>query len=240
MDDSYRLPSVSVNRVKAILNWRRQYLELTLQEIKKNSLGEQTLLDIGAGQGQYRQLCSKIGFKYLAHDFAKWSPNQEDRNGDSQWNYTDLDYMCDITELPDNIADFAICTDVLEHVPDPCAAVVAAISSLKPGGEIIFLVPQNSIMHQSPYWFSPGYSPWFFAELARKHKSSFELRQIFVVGDYYDFLFEEVFRPLRLGRVIPENLLFPLRNKLASLFRVLFPWLRDASSLGVIAVFRKK
>lgn len=241
MSNPYHELNPPVTFLKSRHEWRSDYLAKILQEAKSigGSDGSR-LLDIGAGQGKYKSLVTNLGFTYQAHDFAKFSPTPEDTNGDSEWAYTDLDYICDITELPENVADFAICTDVLEHVPDARAAAISAISALVPGGVIVFLVPQNSVMHQSPYWFSPGFSPFFFSDLGGKNSDWVELVGLYTVGNYFDFLIEEVFRPLRLGRIVPSRILHSVRRTLASLQKLIFPRLQYASSLGVIAVYRKR
>jgi len=54
-----------------------------------------------------------------------------------------------LLELPfdDNTFDFVISSDVIEHTPDPLAAVKELIRVLKPGGKICITVPNRT------FWF---------------------------------------------------------------------------------------
>ncbi len=55
------------------------------------------------------------------------------------------------TELPDNSMDFAICTDVLEHVPRPDAIITELFRVLKPRGRAIITVPSENY----PWTYDP-------------------------------------------------------------------------------------
>lgn len=51
----------------------------------------------------------------------------------------------------DGSYDSAICIEVLEHVPQPQAAVAAMARILKPGGVVVISVPHLSRLHDLPY-----------------------------------------------------------------------------------------
>lgn len=72
-------------------------------------------------------------------------------------NYSDIDIIADIQDMPqiaDNQFDTIICTQVLEHVPNPFLAVSELHRILKPGGKIIVTVPFLNNYHMEPhdYW----------------------------------------------------------------------------------------
>jgi SAM-dependent methyltransferase len=197
--------------------WRTDFLDYAL-ESKRSSGG--ILLDVGAGESQYRALVEGKGLKYLSQDFAQYVPDEKLMGlQDPSWNYGTLDIICDITEIPTNLnLDLALCTDVLEHVPDPAAAIRSMVRALKPGGSLIVTVPLLSITHQAPYWFQPGLSLQWFEHWSSKLDLKIEHLQL--QGDYVDWLSSEVFRAFsgnafgRLFAGLTTRLLKMNRNQL--------------------------
>jgi SAM-dependent methyltransferase len=112
------------------------------------------VLDVGAGRGPYRPLFAHC--EYRAHDFGK-EPGTIGQ-------YTRLDYESDILELPvpDDSFDVLLCTEVLEHVPEPAAAVREMARALRPGGRMLLTAPLSSILHQEPYHFYGGFTPHWY------------------------------------------------------------------------------
>lgn len=100
------------------------------------------VLDAGAGRSPYRRLFSHA--RYEASDFAQLATR-----------YAPLDYVCDITDIPveDGRFDRIVFNQVLEHVPDPVAAVRELHRVLKPGGRLLCTVPLFFAEHQQPYDF---------------------------------------------------------------------------------------
>ncbi len=82
-----------------------------------------------------------------------------------------------------------LCTEVLEHVPDPVAALKAMVGACRDGGQLIITVPLISLMHQAPYWYSSGLSPFWF-QYWSSHLSV-EIERLEVFGDYGDLLAQE-------------------------------------------------
>lgn len=95
------------------------------EQVLKIPAGAQ-VLDVGVGTGPYRTLFSHC--EYKTHDFAQ--------EPDTIGKYTSLDYVSDITSIPvsSDSFDVVLCTEVLEHVPDPQLAVKRWHASLKKGG----------------------------------------------------------------------------------------------------------
>lgn len=89
---------------------------------------------------------------------------------------------------------------MLEHVPDPVRAFERMAQLLVPGGKIIVTVPLISLMHQAPYWFQSGLSPFWFEHWAGRNSVAVEA--LCVYGDYADLMGQEVGRSLTFGRRI--------------------------------------
>lgn len=113
-----------------------------------------SILDIGAGKGRYRSLFAHCDYK--TQDFAQ-EPGTIGQ-------YTPLDYESDITAIPvpDGSFDAILCTEVLEHVPEPIRAVQEMARILKPGGRLIMTAPLGAFLHQEPYHFYGGYTPHWY------------------------------------------------------------------------------
>ena len=121
------------------------------------------VLDVGAGSCPYRRSFSHCDYK--AHDFAKLEAGL--LRGHEE--YAEVDYISDICELPVEDASFdaVVCTEVLEHVPEPIRAVWEMGRVLRPGGKLILTAPLGSSLHQEPYHFYGGYTPhWYRKFLA--------------------------------------------------------------------------
>ncbi len=116
------------------------------------------VLDVGAGSCPYRDLFSHC--QYRSQDFAQLGVNQ--LRGHQV--YGEIDFVCDICEIPvdDGSFDFAVCTEVLEHVPNPIRAVSEIARVLRPGGKLILTAPLGSGLHQEPYHFYGGYTPYWY------------------------------------------------------------------------------
>jgi len=115
------------------------------------------VLDAGAGSCPYRHLFSHC--EYKAQDFTSLQGEQLSGGG-----YGRIDYVCDIADIPvdDGTFDVILCTEVLEHLPEPIKAIYEFARILKPGGKIIITAPLGSGIHQEPYHFYGGYTPFWY------------------------------------------------------------------------------
>jgi ubiquinone/menaquinone biosynthesis C-methylase UbiE len=117
------------------------------------------VLDVGAGPCRYKHYFSHCVYK--AHDFAK-TPGQT---------YGELDYISDILNIPtpDRFFDAIICTEVLEHVPDPAGAVKEFFRILAPKGKLILTAPLGSGLHQEPYHYYGGFTPHWYRHVLEEN-----------------------------------------------------------------------
>lgn len=156
-----------------------------------------SLLDMGAGEGPFRSVVQKLGLAYSAHDFAEYVPNVSSAGlQNKSWNYTSLDFVCDILEIPETKKfDLVLLTEVLEHVPNPIEVLKKASKLLQPSGWLVFSVPMLSLEHQSPYWFQSGLSEAWFRHWFEK--CGFSELEVETIGDYADLFSQEFARLLR-------------------------------------------
>jgi len=115
------------------------------------------VLDVGAGSAPYRTLFAHCCYK--TQDFSQLRDDQL-RNG----GYAPIDFVSDARciPVPDGSFDAVVCTEVLEHVPDPIAVVREFGRIVGPGGRLILTAPLGSGIHQEPFHFYGGYTPFWY------------------------------------------------------------------------------
>lgn len=130
--------------------------------------GGSRVLDVGAGTGRYRSLFSHCD--YRAQDLGRYrgTPSGPQRE---EFPYTALDVVSDATAIPVETASFdaVLCTEVLEHVPDPAAVVREIARILRSGGQLFLSAPLGSGLHQEPFHFYGGFTPHFYRHVLPQH-----------------------------------------------------------------------
>lgn len=170
---------------------RNQFI---INEIKKLNDGA-VLLDAGCGSQPYRKHCEHLTYK--AQDFAKYSIDEKPSYGamrSSDYTYGDLDYICDITDIPekDSHFDAILCSEVFEHLPAPLEAIREFNRILKPQGVLILTFPGICMRHMDPYFYSAGLSDrWVEFALAQSFDYHIE-----AWGGYYQFMAGETLRTM--------------------------------------------
>lgn len=219
--------------------FRNYWVTSTLRN-KKSTSDKPTLLDVGAGLSPYKDFAIDLGFQYSSHDFGGYKPeesNQIQGLHSPSWTYPKHDYKCDILDIPDSVhADFVLCTEVLEHVPDPIRVFDKLSRVVNHDGFLIFTVPFSSLMHQAPYWFQSGLSPFWFEYWAKEFR--IEIIELTVYGDYIDQMSQE------MGRLFPFLRYVPWATKATSWFAKKYrPMLSDevlsSGGFGVLFIGKR-
>lgn len=183
-------PAVGISNEGA----REHWIKKTLSAIP----GGGRILDAGAGTQQYKPYCSHL--HYVSQDFGAY-----DGKGDSSglqtggFNYGELNIISDITSIPepDSSFDAIMCTEVLEHLPDPVLAVKEFSRLLKPGGRLIITAPFCSLTHFAPYHFSTGFNKYWYETHLKIF--GFQIIELSKNGNFFEYLAQEIYRIPRMS-----------------------------------------
>ncbi len=196
---------------------RTAWLEKVLKQIPPGS----RILDAGAGEQQFKKLCSHL--VYTSQDFGKYD-GRGDNTGlqKGRWDQTSLDIVCDITSIPepDSSFDAIMCTEVLEHLPEPLSAINEFQRLLKPNGSLIITAPFCSLTHYAPYHFYTGFNRYFY--LAHLTTCNFEIIEMIANGNYFEYMGQEIRRiPAIADKYASERLLMLERFALNFILKIL-------------------
>jgi SAM-dependent methyltransferase len=136
--------------------WVRRRLRAAVAEARARAHG--VLFDVGCGQKPYAPMLSDRISRYIGMEYAPGSGyrgNAADVCGDAA-----------AIPLVSSSVDTVLCTEVLEHVPDPYAVVREIARVLKPGGTLICTAPFCYPKHDEYDFFR--YSPGAVATLMRR------------------------------------------------------------------------
>jgi len=175
---------------------RKKYVQTFLGGLPQES----RLLDVGAGTQQYRKYASHLN--YVSQDFSEYDGlGNGGLNQSVDWDVSKTDIISDILKIPveDGSFDSVLCTDVLEHVPRAYDACNELRRIVKDGGKILITVPTQCDAHQTPYFFSGGYTHYFFNEVFRD-----DLVEVTFESSY----FETVDQKIYLGLANLKQLIF--------------------------------
>ncbi|MCF8039382.1 MAG: glycosyltransferase [Desulfohalobiaceae bacterium] len=136
----HTLPTVLADRIDTATSSLRRFVSQAAAQTPEGAL----VLDAGAGEGGYRDYFGKQ--RYIGVDSGQ---------GDQDWDYSRLSARAELTDLPfaGDRFEAVVCTQVLEHLPEPGQALRELFRVLKPGGRLYLSAPQGWCEHQQPYDF---------------------------------------------------------------------------------------
>jgi SAM-dependent methyltransferase len=122
----------------------RWYVTRVVKGIATSLPKDTQVLDAGAGECAYKAFFSHCDYKAI--DLAV---------GESNWNYSNLDYVGPLHQMPiaDGVFDIVLCTQVLEHLEWPRESVKEMYRVLKSRGKLLITVPMAHAEHQTPFDF---------------------------------------------------------------------------------------
>ncbi|MEW6252689.1 MAG: class I SAM-dependent methyltransferase [Planctomycetota bacterium] len=149
------------------------------------------VLDVGAGECRYRPLLAHC--EYVAHDFCAYAGTAAGPLRES-WNYGRIDLVSDVSAIPAPAGSFdaVLCTEVLEHVPEPIRVLAELARVLRMGGQLFLSAPLGAGLHQQPFHFYGGYTPHFYRRFLPA--CGFEIDLIAPNGGFYRHLLQELQR----------------------------------------------
>ncbi|MGH2662613.1 MAG: class I SAM-dependent methyltransferase [Actinomycetota bacterium] len=132
------------------------------------------LLDVGCGVMPFRRYVDRLVSTYHASDREARVP--------------DLDFLSDVqSRLPirPNTYDLVLCSQVLEHVPDPSKAIAEMARVLRPSGVLVLSAPHLSRLHEEPFDYY-RFTRHALVSLLEHH--GFEELEIVPAGSLFSFL----------------------------------------------------
>ena len=151
------------------------YLEHWVKEIAGSLADDALVLDAGCGTSPYRSLFSHV--RYECADFCKSNLPY----------YEQITYVCDLTSIPvqNNRYDLVLCTQVLEHVPEPKAVLKEFHRILKPNAKLALSAPLFNEEHGTPYDY------YRYTQFGLRHllsETGFDIEKIEWLEGYYGVL----------------------------------------------------
>lgn len=103
------------------------------------------LLDVGCGQMPYKELLTSSTTNVTNYIGLDISDNPVHKNN------PDIVWIDGQIPLDEESVDCVICTEVLEHCPDPEKVIHEMYRVLKPSGHLFFTIPFLWPLHEVPY-----------------------------------------------------------------------------------------
>lgn len=151
------LPAEIEQKLRARLDFNQHRRDKWIQDRAAEIPSGAMVLDVGAGSCPYRHEFAHC--VYISQDARGLEDHQLRDKG-----YGAIDITSDIANIPveDHSFDVVLCTEVLEHVPEPISALKEFARVLRPGGRLIVTAPLGSGLHQQPFHFYGGYTPFWY------------------------------------------------------------------------------
>lgn len=172
-------------------NPSRIYLRRFLMEASAECSPSARILDAGAGEGRYAELFAQRA--YHAVDLCLGSVD-----------CSHVSYVSNLEAIAAHDAsyDMVVCTQVLEHVPDPLLVLRELNRVLKPGGSLWLTVPFFFAEHMQPYDF------YRYTQYGLRHlleQAGFEVRTIERLEGYLGTLAYQLESAARYLPIVPAR-----------------------------------
>lgn len=123
----------------------RRGLFKKIKQFAKSDFSNKNILDVGCGIKPYQSLFNAAS--YIGIDIEGGGHKDRDKLPDKFFDGTTIPY-------PDNSFDAVICTEVLEHTPDPEKLLSEIKRVLKTGGDFYMTMPFVWYEHEIPFDFN--------------------------------------------------------------------------------------
>lgn len=153
------------------------YIDLYVEMIQKYAKGK--LLDLGAGMVPFYGIYRDNVSENVCIDWAN-----------SLHSNPHLDIVADLNQpfpLPDAAFDSVLCSDVMEHIADPFAFMHETARVLKPGGDLLLMVPFFYWLHETPHDYF-RYTEFALRKMCADNR--LEVLEIKAYGGYLEVLFD--------------------------------------------------
>lgn len=101
------------------------------------------VLDLGAAEAPYRRWAAS-GVRWISLDYPETSARRRTAAAPDLWGDAGA------VPLLDGSVDAVLCTEVLEHVPQPPAVMAEVVRVLRPGGRLVLTAPFIWGLHEAP------------------------------------------------------------------------------------------
>ena len=182
---------------------------------------------------RYKKFCNHLDYK--SQDFGEFTGKSDPQEGD--WDSSKCNYICDITNIPVHGSSFQyiLCSEVFEHLPEPILAIREFSRILACGGSLLITCPFNSAYHQKPYFFSSGYSRYWFEYVSRKY--GFIVQECLEYGNYFTGLNSMLRRLMMAKSPVLDQAILSFANALNDNISEVRPFIHEQpESLFVLLV----
>ena len=138
-------PRRVLSALRSLVDLEQQGLTRSIEEVSVYASGE--LLDVGCGDKPYEPVLGPNVSSYVGLEYSDtYEGTVNEAKGKA-----DVVYYGDSFPFTNGSFDTVLCTQVLEHVPDPKSLVNEMARVLRPGGHLIVTVPFSYRLHSEPY-----------------------------------------------------------------------------------------